>query len=248
MRKKLYKKLNLMKTFALLLIFLSVILFVLLAVFKVPRLQLWYEEYQAYLMNFELRVTELRNSVAILSAIFLLFTLKAVLPLSLIPVSCICVTSAMVFSTTISVIINVLGLVIIFSIRYYIGGRRKTLPYKILKNYDEIWNILERDGRGNPWLLFACRAVPMFPINSVSNIYAGMKYDFKKYLLISVLGFLPKIISYSIIGRNVFNPFSASFIVPLMISSFLSGIGLLATRKIILFIKRKGEEDVKIKN
>ena len=70
--------------------------------------------------------------------------------------------------------------------------------------------------------------------------------DFKKFILLSVSGYLPKIISYTIIGRNAFNPFSASFIIPVMISSFLSGTGLLITRKIILFIRRKGEEDVKI--
>ena len=199
-------------------------------------------------MHLELRVAELRNSTAILLAIFLLFTLKAIMPLPIIPVSCVCVIGAMVFGTTFSVILNILGLVIIFTIRYYIGERKKTLPYKILKNYDEIWNVLEHDGRGNPWLLFACRAVPMFPINTVGDIYGSLKYDFKKYLFLSVLGFLPKIISYSIIGRNAFNPFSASFIIPLMASAFFSGLGLLATRKFILFIRRKGEEDVKIKN
>lgn len=242
------KKLGLMQTIAILLISVAVILFFLLVFFKIQRLQIWYEEYQSYLVRLEMRVAELRNSTIVILAVFLLFTLKAVLPLPLIPVSCVCVITSMVFGTFFSVILNILGLVIIFTIRYYIGARKKTLPYRILKNYEEIWKVLEHDGSGNPWLLFIARVFPMFPINTVSNIYGGLKYDFRRYLLISVCGFLPKIISYSIIGRNAFNPFSASFIIPVMISSFLSGIGLIATRKIILFIRRKGEEDVKIKN
>lgn len=242
------KKLGLMRVIAVLLISTGITLFILLVFFKIQRLQMWYAEYQMYLERLEMRVAEMRNNTAVLFAVFLLFTLKAVMPLPIIPVSCVCVIGAMVFGSFFSVILNILGLVIIFSIRYYIGRRKKTLPYKLLRNYDEIWNILEHDGNGNPWLLFVSRAFPLFPINTVSNIYGSLKYDFKKYLLISVAGFLPKIISYSIIGRNAFNPFSASFIIPVMISSFVSGIGMLATRKIILFIRRKGEEDVKIKN
>ena len=248
MTKKFFRKPDLIKLSAFLLISISVCLFFLLAFFKLPQLQLWYNEYESYLLKLELRVAALENKWIIIMAIFFLFALKAVVPVPYIPVSCVCVISAMVFNLPISIILNVLGIVIIFAIRYYIGRGKKTLPYRVLKRYDEIWNILERDGKGNPWLLFLCRILPLFPINTVSNIYGGMKYDFKKYILISASGYLPKIISYTIIGRNAFNPFSVSFIVPVMVSSFLSGTGLLITRKIILFIRRKGEEDVKIKN
>ena len=246
--KNFYKKPDLMKVSGCILIFISFFLLWLQLTFDIPRLMEWYDEYQKYLLNLELRVANLEGKWFILVIIFFLFVLKSVMPLSILPVSGVCVISAMVFNLPISLIINILGLVIIFSIRYYIGSKRKTLPYRILKSYDEIWKILERDGKGNPWLLFVCRIIPVFPINTVSNIYGGLKYDFRKYLLISVSGFLPKIFSYSIIGRNAFNPFSASFIIPVMISTFISGVGVLITRKIILFIRRKGEEDVKNKN
>lgn len=248
MIKNFFRKPDLIKLSAFLLISLSVCLLFLLTVFKLPQLQIWYDEYEDYLLRLELDVASLENKWIIITAIFSLFALKTISPVPYIPISCICVISAMVFNLNISVILNILGLVIIFSIRYYIGRKKKTLPYRILKRYDEIWRVLEHDGKGNPWLLFLCRILPLFPVNTVSNIYGGMKYDFKKYILLSVSGYLPKIISYTIIGRNAFNPFSASFMIPVMVSSFLSGTGLLITRKIILFIRRKGEEDVKIKN
>ncbi len=246
--KKYFKKPDLMKLTGFVLIFISISLLLLLSIFKLPQLMQWYDEYQEYLLKLELRVAALEGKWIIIIAIFFLFSLKSVIPLIILPVSGVCVISAMVFNLPISVLINILGLVIIFSIRYYIGTKRKTLPYRILKSYDEIWKILEHDGDGNPWLLFLCRIIPLFPINTVSNIYGGLKYDFRKYLLISISAFLPKILSYSIIGRNAFNPFSASFIIPVMVSSFVSGVGVLTTRKIILFIRRKGEEDVKNKN
>lgn len=247
MRKKFHKKPDLMTVSGYALILLSVGLIILLSLFKLPQLSAWYDEYQLYLTNLEMRIAALDGKWIIILSIFSLFSLKALLPVPIFPVSFVCVISRIVFSPTTSITINIAGLVLIFTIRYYIGTRKKTLPYKILKSYEEIWKFLEHDGSGNPWLLFGCRLTPLFPINTVSNIYGSMKYEFKNYLLISVLGFLPKIISYSIIGRNAFNPFSASFLVPIIISSLLSGVGLLVTRRIILIIRKKGEEDVKNK-
>ena len=188
--KKYFKKPDLMKLTGFVLIFISISLLLLLSIFKLPQLMQWYDEYQEYLLKLELRVAALEGKWIIIIAIFFLFSLKSVIPLIILPVSGVCVISAMVFNLPISVLINILGLVIIFSIRYYIGTKRKTLPYRILKSYDEIWKILEHDGDGNPWLLFLCRIIPLFPINTVSNIYGGLKYDFRKYLLISISAFL----------------------------------------------------------
>lgn len=242
------KKPNLMTLTAFLLIFTAFLLFVFLVFFKIPVLKMWYEEYQHFLDNLELRVAALGGKRIIIISIFFLFSLKAVLPIPIFPISCVCVISSMVFSTAASLIINIAGFVLLFALRYYIGAGERTLSYKILKSYDEIWKFVEHDSGANPWILLGCRVIPLFPVNTVSNIYGSMKYNFRKYLLLSVLGFLPKIFSYTIIGRNAFNPFSASFIVPLMFSTLFSGIGLLVTRKIILIIRKKGEEDVKIKN
>lgn len=241
------KKPSLMSTSGIFLITLSLAIFVLLTLSELPQLRLWYEEYLNQLTNLELKIANFDDKWIILLSIFFLFSLKAVLPVSPIPVSCICVISGMVFNLPVSLAINILGMCLVFSIRYFAGRNKKSLPYRILKNYEEIWKFLEHDSGTNPWLLFVCRLIPMFPVNTVSNIYGNLKYEFRKYLLISVSGFLPKIISYLIIGRNVFNPFSASFLVPIMILSFLSGVGMLLTRKIILIIKKKGEEDVKNK-
>ena len=64
------KKLGLMQTIAILLISVAVILFFLLIFFKIQRLQIWYDEYQSYLIRLEMRVAELRNSSAVILAVF----------------------------------------------------------------------------------------------------------------------------------------------------------------------------------
>lgn len=248
MIKKQIENINITKVISWLVFILSGILFVFLLILKLPHLQLWYEKYQEYLLQLEMKIAELRNDTSVITIVFLLFIIKAVFPVPIVPISCICVIGTMVFGTVISSIINILGLVIIFTIRYYIGVGKKNLPYRVLKNYDEILKFLRYKKGGNLWILFVFRLIPAFPVNTISVIYGSLEYDFRKYLFVSVLGFLPKIISYSIIGHNAFNPFSVSFLIPLIISIFLSGAGLSVTRKIILFIRRKGEEDVKIKN
>ncbi len=242
------KKPNFMTASAVALISLSFVLFVFLLFLQFTNIKILYDKYQILLNNLELRVASLGGKWIIVISVFLLFSLKAVLPIPVFPISCVCVISSMVFNTLFSLAINIAGFVFLFAIRYYIGEGEKTLPYKLLKSYDEIQRFLKLDSKGNPWVLLICRAIPLFPINTVSSVYGGIRYNFKKFLIISLLGFLPKILTYTIIGRNAFNPFSASFIVPLMLSFLFSGVGLLVTRKLILIIRKKGEEDVKNKN
>lgn len=242
------KKPDLTTSSAVVLITLSFALFVFLLFLQFTNIKIWYDKYQFLLDNLENRVAALGGKWVIVISVLLLFSLKAVLPVPVFPISCVCVISSMVFNTLLSLVINVAGFFILFSIRYYIGDGEKSLPFKLLKSYDEIQRILKLDSEGNPWVLLVCRFIPLFPINTVSSVYGGIRYDFKKFLLISLLGFLPKILTYTVIGRNAFNPFSASFIVPLMLSFLFSGVGLLITRKLILIIRKKGEEDVKNKN
>lgn len=249
MRKKLNytkKKSDFMARTALLLISIAVILLFFSMVLKIPTFRMWYEQYQHFLDNLEMRFASLGGKWIVMVSIFFLFTVKSVFTIPIFPISCVCVISSMVFSTGVSLLVNISGFVLMFSLRYYIGRDRQTLTYKFLRHYDEIWKFIKKDSKGNPLVLFVCRAIPLFPINTVSNIYGGLRYDFFSYLLISLIGFMPKIISYTIIGRNVFDPFSASFVIPLMFSCLFSGAGLLITRRIILLIRKKGEEDVKI--
>lgn len=77
------------------------------------------------------------------------------------------------------------------------------------------------------------RLVPYFPINSISQLYGALEYDYWKFILLSLLGFTPKIISYSMIGRHVYNPFSLAFMLPIVIIFTISGVSILAVNKFI---------------
>jgi len=202
------------------------VLVALLFFMNSPRLQAWYGEYTHRLEALEDYVLGLPGRELIALAVLLLYIVKSLVPF--VPISVMCFITGAVLPMTMSFVMNFTGLVILVSSRYWIGrlrggGRTR----KVLGLSPSIRLFLENDSKGKPWLLFLFRLTPYFPVNSVSQIYGSMRFDFADYVLISLLGFLPKLISYTILGHNTFQPLSIPFIVPLIIIFALSGISVL---------------------
>ena len=65
------------------------------------------------------------------------------------------------------------------------------------------------------------------PVNTISGVYGSFEFGLGRFLLLSVIGYMPKIISFTFIGRNVFDPLSAEFIVPIMVFALVSGVSLI---------------------
>ena len=72
----------------------------------------------------------------------------------------------------------------------------------------------------------------------VSRIYGSINCEYDKFMIISLLGFLPKILSYAIIGQNVFNPFSLAFILPIIILLVISGVSCIAFNYVLEYVQR----------
>lgn len=195
-----------------------------------PELQAWYGEYQEQLQALELKVLELHSiSVWLLiAAVLFLYAFKSIV--SLYPISFLCLlTGAISFSVGLSFAVNVLGIVILVSLRYFWGRRRGGGGLqRLLSLNGDIRVFLEQDGKAKSLMLFIFRVTPSFPVNAVSQIYGGMGYDYVDYTLISLLGFLPKLVSYIIIGSNWQNPLSNAFLIPLIIAFTLTGLSLIS--------------------
>ena len=154
----------------------------------------------------------------------LLFILKSVLP---IPLSAIFVISGMVFPYSYAVLINAIGMIFLMSIKYYWGVKwgLSKLDQKLIA-YEPVHRLLSAK-YGKPVVLLLGRAVPMSPANKISQIYGTLQYPFDRYIVLSLIGFTPKIFSWSIIGRNVFNPFTVDFVAPFIVLLAISGASLL---------------------
>lgn len=219
---------------------LCILLVVWYFVSEINFLEEKYWQYIDWLTSIENRVAALENRWLIVLVIELLYFILTAFPV--FPISILCVASAMVFNFPESVVINIAGLMILFSVRYSTGmsAGGGSAQWLVRKNRF-IRKLIESEGQGNPWVLAVIRLLPIMPINPVSHLYGAMDFPFYKYMLISVAGFLPKLISYIIIGNNFANPFSPQFTLPLIVLSLLSGIVFLFLRGAWDFINKVKE-------
>ena len=192
-------------------------------------LQLRYAELQNRMYEFQLSVASLNNKWLILIIIELLFALKSVLPL---PVSLMFVLSGMVFPYSYAVLINAVGMLILMSIKYLWGfhfGAGKI--EKKLLGYHAVQKVLNKP-YGVGLVLFLSRMIPWMPLNKTSQFYGALKYPFDRYIYLSILALVPKLLIYSVIGRNVYDPFSTKFLVPLTVIFTAAGLSLLILNRL----------------
>lgn len=217
-------------------------LIVILCLLQIDSVREKYDEYLYVLQDFEMRVAALQSRWLILIVIFLLFLLRT---LSMMyPYPMIFIITAMVFPPYQSFFINFAGMAFTFAFRYYTGYEmgEGTINFA-LKKYPSVLNAMDEDGKGNPIILLALRMVPSLPINTISHFYGSIEYSFPRYMLISMLSYVPKLISYSFIGENVYDPFSADFFVPMIVLLVFTGICLLVLRTVLSLSARLVKKD-----
>ncbi len=216
------------------LLILAAVLLCVWLLFQEPTFLSYYGDMMNRLAEFEYAVASLPYKGLVIVVILLMYLAKTILPL---PITAICVIAGMVFPTPYAVLINMTGFLLLSGVKYFwgrhLGGG---LIHKLLTKNEDVERILNTaDNKAKGGLLIAFRLVPSFPINTISQVYGALRFDFRKYLLLSMLGFMPKIVSYSFIGRNVYNPFSMAFIMPFVILLTISGLSLFGINYLINF-------------
>ncbi|MBQ6164199.1 MAG: VTT domain-containing protein [Clostridia bacterium] len=203
---------------------LSVLLLLLSQYGDFELIRLQYVELTDKLYEIQLAVASLDAKWMILIIIELLFMLKSVLP---IPLSFMFVITGMVFPYAEAVIINAVGMALLMSIRYMWGVKfdigkldKKLVSSAIIRKTFET-----KYGKG--LILLLTRLIPWTPTNKISRIYGAEQYPFDRYLLISLIGYSPKILSYSKIGRSIYNPISYEFLAPVIVLFAIGGVSLL---------------------
>ena len=211
---------------------LALALIVFLRLIEMAEAMEWYYKYTDTLSNFEQWIqthgANWRSVLIILGN----FVLKAVIPW--FPISCICVVSGALFPAYTAIAINVVGLALLFTIKFFWGKRfGGGNAEKILRKYDRASKFIDQSKLGSAIVLFFLRLVPCVPINSVSQLYGTTGISYWKYLLVSLVGFSYKLFSYTIIGRNVYDPLSAKFLLPFVFLFLFSGFVLLGLNGVI---------------
>ncbi|HOD01819.1 MAG: SNARE associated Golgi protein [Firmicutes bacterium ADurb.Bin300] len=211
---------------ALILIALAVFLLIWSVIAQIEVIELRYAEMQAMLAEWEYFIASLENKWLLILVLFLLYSLKCFV--SVIPLSALFIISGMVFNVQYATAINIIGVAILVSIKFLWGDKfGGGSVSRVISRSGFVKDFLKLEGSGNPWMLFLARLVPFAPVNTVSRLYGASEIQYDKYLLLSLLGFAPRILSFSVLGNNVFDPFSVGFFGPIIIMLFLSGISIL---------------------
>lgn len=194
-------------------------------------------EFLGALDRLQTSIQALDNKWLIVIAIIGVFVIKGFLP---IPFPFILIMTGVMFRPVNAILINTFGTVVVFTINYlwgrFTGGG---VAIKKLEKYDNVRDMMAHHGKTKLGVLVALRLIPSVPVNLISKTYGGMKFPLYDFLVASLLGFFPKIWTYSVMGGNISQPFTWSFMAPIIVLLILSGVATLIVN--ITLEKRKGE-------
>lgn len=201
----------------------------------------WVEQ---YIYNF---MSGANNIVLSVLVIIFIFFIKAYVPI--LPLSIVCLLGGSFFGKYwwVAVFINLLGLALMFYLRFN-SGRVKGENYmqNLIRRNKYMRFLLDDNGISSYSLLAVFRFFPCFPLNFVSRLYGANKdCKFGRYMLISVLAVAPRVYVYTRLGKELFNPFSKTFIILLMFFAGFSGLGVFIANTVI-YVKRKKKEKKKL--
>ncbi len=222
---------------------ISALLLVWSVISRITFLEEKYIEYLLWLEELEYSVASIGNKWLIIVVIMLLYFIHTAFPVY--PVSILCVATALVFNTPSALVINIAGESLMFTVKYFMGFNQGDTGVQKIVNKSSIARkiISDDDGHGSPWVLAVCRILPFVSLNMVSQLYGSMKYDYRRYMLISLFAYLPRTLSYITIGRNVYNPFSLKLSIPLLLLSVVSGAVMLSLSKVLDTVKKHNTEE-----
>ena len=203
---------------------------------SLPQIRAHLSEINAWFTRIELFIAryDKLNAVAIILFFFLVKTFVGFIPFSVLFIG-----TGLVFSPPIAVLINVLGYSMLILIKF-LWGRRfgGGGVHKLLLKSDSLSSFMDFHGKGNKWMLVILRFVPAAPVGTVSRAYGATDMKIVPFLVLSNIGFLPRLITWSIIGCNVFDPFTPSFLTPLAVLLAISGISLLLLDTLFKLIRK----------
>ncbi|MGN0527100.1 MAG: TVP38/TMEM64 family protein [Acutalibacteraceae bacterium] len=205
---------------------LAICLIILTIIMSNPSVQerweyLW-DSITSFFLSIEKFIGRYEKWLAVI-IILILFCSKAFLPI--VPFSVIFIGSGLVFSAPVAIILNLAGFALLVLINFKMGRRfGGGRAAKVLGRFDWLMSFMDFYGKGNPWMLFILRFIPFVPHGSVSKLYGASDMNTVKFVIISVVGFLPRLISWSLVGCNFTNPLTSQFFIPFIVLAFISGI------------------------
>ena len=184
------------------------------------------------------------NMIIALATIWGVYLVKSVL--FIIPAMLIYVSIGMAFPTPTACLISLVGIILEVTVTYllglFLGG-----PYvnKLLSKTKPGKKVLDMKLNENFPTLLVIRALPVFPIDFVSLFWGASRCGFIKYFIASVVGIMPRVVLFTILGDGIYEIFPMHRIVEVIIIAIPVGCIIYLIRHFIK-LKKQGKEQADI--
>lgn len=163
------------------------------------------------------------------------FLVKSVL--FIIPASLIYISVGMAFQTWQAILINLAGIIIEVVVTYFLGlFLGGDYVNKLLAKSKAGRKILDMEINNKFPVLLGIRALPVFPIDFVSLFWGASKCKFPRYFFASVIGIMPRVILFTILGDGIYDYIPIHLLVKIVICAIPVGVVVYLTR---YFIKQR---------
>lgn len=126
--------------------------------------------------------------------------------------------SGILFPLLAAVAVNFAGTIVMVTIPYFIGRKLGSRAVKrITAKYPRAAQIREMRRKNDIFVVFLARLVGILPCDIVSLYMGAVNIQYWKYLLGCILGFLPSMVTFPVMGMNIKNPRSPTFLIALAI-------------------------------
>lgn len=178
-----------------------------------------------------------KNQLAAVIFMLLVFALKSLCVF--IYCGILYAACGMVFPIQLAVLVNILGTVVMTSVPYLIGRNAGSRHIeKMLKKHPKMSVLKKAQDKNSFFLSFMVRITGLLPSDLVSAYFGASGITYGKYILSTVLGFLPMIIAFSFMGMSAHDITSPAFI----ISAGLNLVIMILSTVIYILILKKGKK------
>jgi uncharacterized membrane protein YdjX (TVP38/TMEM64 family) len=153
-------------------------------------------------------------SALVLLALYFVKSISLVIPVALLYIS-----SGLVFTPAEAIGINILGIWIASTVPYFTGRYYgPSLVNKIYLRYPDMQRLIELQNKNGVLFAFILRILSVVPMELGAIVLGALGPAYRPYILGSMLGLLPKMLAYTLLGSTISDPTSLGFIITLTAS------------------------------
>lgn len=172
-------------------------------------------------------------------AVWGVYLIKSVL--FIIPASLIYISVGMAFPAPEAILINLVGIILEVIVTYllglFLGG---DYVNRLMMKNKAGRKLLEKEFNNRFLVLLGIRFLPVFPIDFVSLFWGASKCGFLRYFAASVLGIMPRVALFTILGDGIYDYIPMDLFIKIIIGAIPVAVAAFLVRH---FVMRKKQAD-----